>query len=72
MNRYFKAMLSMIFIFILGFFNTNVLAEKNCVEVPVDKLAYASMFPIPLHDLTDKFKPFKTRDGIIYAKKGKN
>lgn len=72
MNKYYKAMLSMMFVFILGFFNINIKAEKNCVDVPVDKLSYASMYPIPLHDLTDEFKPFQTRDGILYAKKGKN
>ena len=68
MNRYFKAMLSMMFIFILGFFNTNVLAE-NCVELPPQMQDHASMMSIPRSELDPNGKPktWETRDGLLTA-----
>ena len=35
LNRYFKAMLSMMLVFILGFFSIEVSA-KTCIEIPGD------------------------------------
>ncbi len=59
----------MMFIFILGFFNTNVLAEKNCVELPPEMQDQASMMPIPRKDLDPNGKPttWETRDGFLTA-----
>ena len=69
LNKYFKVMLSMMFIFILGFFNTNVLAKKNCVELPPEMQDHASMISFGRRDLDPKGKPktWKTRDGVLTA-----
>ena len=45
MNKYYKAMLSMMLVFILGFFSINANA-KNCVDIPSDKLDDAGMSEI--------------------------
>ena len=69
MNKYYKAMLSMMLVFILGFFSVNVLAEKNCVELPPEMQDHASMIPIARKDLDPNGKPkyIETRDGVIKA-----
>ena len=68
MNKYYKTMLSMMCIFILGFFNINILAE-NCVELPPQMQDHASMYPIPRKDLDPNGKPttWETRDGFLTA-----
>lgn len=45
MNKYYKTMLSMMLVFILGFFSINVNA-KNCIEIPSDQLDDAGMSEI--------------------------
>lgn len=45
MNKYYKAMLSMMLVFILGFFSINASA-KECIEIPSDQLDDAGMSEI--------------------------
>lgn len=64
MNKYYKAMLSMMLVFILGFFSINANAQ-TCIDIPSDQLDDASMSEISAEMAPDNGKHvFKYINGV--------